>query len=254
MKKEKAFEAALREAEAAMRELSASHQPGRWLAKNYVGAGVSRLDFLDIKIPKVRERFKRGFSFSSREADEQWRIWNHIWWNSKTFETMLLASYWAARRPLTELTSRAEMVFGWVARVDNWAHSDELSCHCSKILETDHRRFMPVFEKWADSENPWERRQSLVGLLYYSRGRKEVPSFAVMKRFIERHLDDEHFYVQKGVGWTLRETWNLYPRETEAYLLKCAHRIPPAGWTAATEKLSAAFKAKLTRQRKERRR
>lgn len=254
MMKKNVLEAALREAEAAMRALSATHKPGKWLAKNYVGAGLSRLDFLDVKIPLVRGRFKQGFSFSRFDPAEQWLLWDHIWRSSKTFETMLLSSYWAARRPLEELTAHAGMIFDWVAGVDNWAHSDEMSFHCARILETNHRLYMPTFEKWADSENPWERRQSLVGLLYYSRSRKKVPSFATMKRFIERQMDDDHFYVQKGVGWTLRETWNVYPSETESYLLRCAHRIPPAGWTAATEKLSPTFKAKLTRQRKDRRR
>lgn len=247
------LKAAHLETEAAMRELSAVHKPGKWLAKNYVGAGLSRLDFLDVKIPHVRQRFARGFSFSKKSPQEQWMIWDYVWRSSKTFETMLMASYWASKRPMAEVLERAELIFAWVERVDNWAHSDEMSAHCSRILETDHKKFMPVFEEWSRSKNPWLRRQSLVGILFYSRMRKKSPSFSVMKKFIDRQIADEHFYVQKGVGWTLRECWNLYPAETEKYLLQNAHRVPPAGWTAATEKLSKKTKAVLTERRRKHR-
>jgi len=246
------LELAKEEVEAALLKLSRGQKPQKWLAENYIGAGVSNLSFLDTKIPLVRKRFSEGFSFSEEAYDEQWLIWNSIWQNSAIFEVMLLASYWAASRPLDELIERSALVFGWVDKVDNWAHSDEMSSLCSKILESSHKKFLPVFETWARSSNPWHRRQSLVGLLFYARFRKKYLPFSTIKRFIEDHLNDSHFYVQKGVGWTLRECWNVYPDKTEAFLKKIAHRIPPAGWTAATEKLKPSVKRQLTSLRRSR--
>lgn len=240
----------LSEVEKAMRELSSVHKPEKWLARNYVGGGLSQRDFLDVKIPHVRKRFTQGFSFSQNSPHDQWVIWNYIWLRSNTFETMLLSSYWVSQRPLQELISYAPMIFRWANRVDNWAHSDEMSGHYSKILESNHKQFFPTFEKWSRSKNPWLRRQSLVGLLFYSRMRKKTLPFSTLKKSIDRQMNDKHFYVQKGVGWALRECWNVYPQETEMYLQLNAHRVPPAGWTAATEKLSPKTKAKLTSLRK----
>ena len=62
-------------------------------------------------------------------------------------------------------------------------------------------------------------------------------------------LDDDHYYVQKGVGWALREAWNVYPEETFEFLKKHAHRIATAGWTAATEKLAPRDKKILLKAR-----
>ena len=90
----------------------------------------------------------------------------------------------------------------------------------------------------------------MVGLLFYSRFRKKVPPFKTVISFVERHIDDDHYYVQKGVGWTIRECWNVYPKETFLYLKKNAHRVPPAGWTAATEKLRPQEKKILTQLRR----
>lgn len=242
--------AALREVEIEMRKLKAVQKPEKWLAKNYVGGGMSERDYLDVKIPHVRKRYAEGFSFSHARPEQQWKIWHHVWMNSNTFETMLLASYWASKRPKEELIANAKTIFQWIDKVDNWAHSDEMSAHCAFILESNHKKFLPVFEKWSRSSKPWLRRQSMVGILFYSRFREKSPSFAVLKKFIERQIHDEHFYVQKGVGWTLRECWNVYPKQTEKYLREIAHLIPPAGWTAATEKLSPKLKAELMKRRK----
>ena len=93
----------------------------------------------------------------------------------------------------------------------------------------------------------------MVGLVYYARKRKKFPPQRLIIRLVDPHLADKHYYVQKAVGWTLRECWNIYPSPTYQYLKKNAHLIPSGGWTAATEKLSKAEKARLTKLRKENR-
>lgn len=236
----------LEEVEGRLKALKRETRPPKWKAENYVGGGLSKLEYLDLKIPQVRAEFKKGFSFSNLPPQEQWPIWDYIWNHSQIFEVMLLASFWAAARPFEENFAHHKIVLGWLARVDNWAHSDELSAHYSRFLEHAPDKILPYFKKWNRSAKPWLKRQSMVGLLYYARMRKKVPAVKLILDFIDRHIDDEHYYVQKGVGWALRECWNVYPKPTFAYLKKNAGRIPPAGWTAATEKLEATDKRILT--------
>ncbi len=243
---------ALQEVEAAMRQLSGSDKSEKWLAKNYVGAGLSKLEFLDVKIPEVRQRFAKRFSFSDKSLESQWRTWDYIWKHSNTFETMLLALFWLEKQGTEDLVAHADLVLCWVKKIDNWAHSDGLSAQISKILEANHVKYLPIFDQWSHSKNPWLRRQSLVGLLYYSRLRKKTLAFSILKQFVDRQVEDKHFYVQKAVGWTLRECWNIYPDQTERYLEVIAERIPPAGWTAATEKLDKKTKNRLADLRKKR--
>ncbi len=242
----------LDEVESRLKDLQSQPNPSPWKPEDYIGGGMSKLKYLNIKIPLVRKAFKKGFSFSDRPPAEQWKIWDFIWKKSDYFEVMLLASYWAASRPFDETFARHKLMLAWLARVDNWGHSDELSAHYARFLEHGPEIILPYFRKWNASANPWFKRQSMVGLLYYSRFRKRKPALKLILDFVERHMDDEHYYVQKGVGWALREAWNVYPAPTFAYLKKNARRIPPAGWTAATEKLSAKDKTVLMKLRKSR--
>lgn len=243
----------LLEVEKRLLALEKAHKPEKWLAKNYIGGGMSKLKFLDIKIPLVRAAYKQGFSFSHLPPEHQWPIWNYIWNKSDIFEVMLIPSYWAASRPVEEVFAHRKFILGWLTRVDNWAHSDEMSNHYAKLLEDFPRQLMPIFKKWNASKNPWFKRQSMVGLMYYSRMRKKAPSVDVILNFVERHIEDDHYYVQKAVGWALRESWNVYPKQTFAYLKKNAHRIPPGGWTAATEKLDSKQKSLLSEIRRAKR-
>lgn len=240
----------LNEVEAKIKKLPRSKRPEKWAAKNYVGGGQSSLHFLDITSPVSWEAFQKGYSFSKLPAKDQWRIWDYIWKNSKIYDVLSHSIAWVSTRQNLDMHKYEKMLLGWVNKIDNWAHSDEMSDFYSLMLEKNSKRFLPIFKKWAKSKKPWLRRQSIVGLLFYSRKRKKVLPVKTILNFIEKQIDDDHFYVQKGVGWALRESWNVYPKQTFAYLKKNAHRIPPAGWTAATEKLSPTQKKILTLARK----
>ena len=62
-------------------------------------------------------------------------------------------------------------------------------------------------------------------------------------------MDHEHYYVQKGVGWTLREIGNVYPDEALAFLEANIGQLSAAAFTAATEKLSPAKKNRIKKLR-----
>jgi len=233
-----------------LEKLKYSKQPSRFLPENYIGSEYEYYKHFNIRVPKLRSLLKEGFSFSNLPINDQWKIWDYIWQNSNLFELSLIAIHFANKRPVDELYEYHKMLLKWIRRIDNWALSDEFSNVLAKLYEHKPKRFHSTFERWNSSKNPWERRASMVGLQYYSRLRKKHVPFKTIIQFVDPHLEDQHYYVQKAVGWTLRECWNVHPKLTYAYLQKNAHLIPPGGWTAATEKLSKKEKSKLTQLRK----
>ena len=234
-----------KEVEETLRKLSKKHRPGRWIPEDYIGAGESTYAFLNLKVPYIRKQQKDGYSFSSRSIEDQWKIWDYIWLHTSYFEAALSAAHFINARPISELYNKRKRLLRWQKRVDNWALSDELSQCYARLLEHDKSGMLPNFQAWNQSRNPWEKRQSMVGLLYYSRFRTKVLSCSKILGFIRPHLDDPHYYVQKAVGWSLRECWNIYPQQTMKFLKKHATEIPSGGWTAATEKLSKEDKNQL---------
>lgn len=240
----------LREVTEKLRCLSRKHKPGKWKPESYIGKDKSRYKFLNLKVPHVRQAMKEGYSFSKRSFHDQYPIWQKIWFESDIFEVSLSALHFLNNANIDNLCSVRAEIIRWQSLVDNWAFSDDLSNCYSKLLEQDRKFMSPHFESWNKSSNPWDVRQSLVGLLFYSRFRSRVLSSSKILGFIRPHLSHEHYYVQKGVGWTLRESWNVYPIQTYKFMKQNAHKIPSAGWTAATEKLSMKDKAELSRLRK----
>lgn len=76
-------------------------------------------------------------------------------------------------------------------------------------------------------------------------------AYAKIHVLITPLLSDEEYYVQKGVGWALREMYNAYPRETLFYFHEHIHEITSIAFTAAMEKMKPAEKDKLKALRKE---
>ena len=241
------------EIQSALQKLREVSEPSKLLPATYIGSEYKYFEHYNICVPKLRALGRQGFSFSEFPVNEQWRIWDYVWLNSTVFDLSLMAMHFANQRPVEDLYAHRKKILRWIKRIDNWALSDEYSNILAKLYEYDFDEFKEVFKKWNQSPNPWERRASMVGLQYYARFRKKHVPYKTIINMVHPHLTDPHYYVQKAVGWTLRECWNVYPKKTYEYLLENAHLIPAGGWTAATEKLSKIDKSRLTKLRKKNR-
>lgn len=245
------------EVESVLKNLISIEKPPIWKAENYIGGGRSRLTFLDIKLPDIRRAYADGFSFYSpgrkKEFDKnELKIFDYIWKHSQNFETLLICLFYLKSLPLTVRIKNRKLILSWLSRVDNWALSDEISGLFSEFLEADPRLLI-LYKKWNKSKKPWERRQSLVGLLFYSRFRKRKHlTWPQIKSFLDPLLKDEDYYVQKGLGWTLREAYQWYPEPVFTYVEKNALIIDPVAWYACTEKMSKKQKNKLKQLRQDR--
>jgi 3-methyladenine DNA glycosylase AlkD len=76
-----------------------------------------------------------------------------------------------------------------------------------------------------------------VSLIYYSSQREKVLPLKKILDLIQPQLEFDHYYVQKGVGWTLREAYNVYPEKTFALVKKNIGKISAHAFSAATEKM-----------------
>jgi 3-methyladenine DNA glycosylase AlkD len=206
-----------------------------------------------LPVPLQRNLATTTFSFSHLDPTEQLGIWNHIWNAHRSFESRSLALF--AIEPLSKKMPPLalwKVIHCWAKTLDNWAHSDLLSSLYSKILEIHFKQLHLKIENWNESQNPWLRRQSLVSLFYYARARKVQPKLSVVLSLISKRIDDPDFYVQRGVGWTLREAFNVYPVATLKYLTKKCALLSPIAFATAIEKLSETQKKKLKEIRKNR--
>jgi 3-methyladenine DNA glycosylase AlkD len=224
--------------------------------QKYIG---TRYDFVGLSVPRQRRVFKAGFSHNTLSLAEQLEIWDGLWRYSHLYEMLSQALLFTSHHLESfDPVVLWETTRGWVGKIDNWAHSDSLSAIYAwlleKELETVSLRKTPVWNQlkaWNRSSQPWERRQSVVSLLEYDKKRKKALPAADLLSIVEPLLDDEDYFVQKGVGWTLREIGNRYPGPCWQFLQKHVLAIRPAAFAAAIEKLDPAKKENLKKLRKE---
>ena len=162
-------------------------------------------------VPLQRKFFKQGFTFSNLDFDAQLKIWDFIWKNTKDYRTEMYCMYFLEKH----IKNKAHMLKSWSIiklwqdKIDRWETSDSISKIYAQLVEYDAALILPTYKKWNTSKNAWHRRQSIVGLLYYSSSRKQYLPFKTLISLVEPLLSDKAYYVEKGMGWTLREIGNI---------------------------------------------
>jgi len=128
----------------------------------------------------------------------------------------------------------------WSEHVENWAHSDSLASIYSYLLAQNFDEVYGVLQRWNNAENQWLRRLSMVSLIHYS-GKKAVflPLDKVLP-MLENCLDDERPYVQKAIGWVLREANYVYHAEISAFIEQHLADLRGFAFSGATERFSEA--------------
>ncbi|MFN7727529.1 MAG: DNA alkylation repair protein [Bdellovibrio sp.] len=183
----------------------------------------------------------------------EWNLWVGLWHQTQNFDVRSIVLIWMSnknRAPLRRL--RWKDLFGLAETIDNWALSDGLSMMIADVLEHDPK-LLSHFKKWNKSKNPWLRRQSIVGIYCYARFRKKPIPAEITLGLLEKLLDDPHFYVQRGVGWTLREVDRIDSALQRRFVEKHLHRISGVAWFAASELYPEKARKVLVIKRKKKR-
>lgn len=212
----------------------------------------NKVDTTNKNASSQRMLFKQKFSFSKYSKSEQLIIWDYIWNKSSDF-WICIQSFFFLENNMTDkdfLSDSWETIKNWQKNVDNWGKCDALSKIYTKVLEIIPDKVLEQLKQWNKSKNLWDKRQSLVSLLYFSRTKNILLPYETIIPFVTELIDDKEHYVQKGVGWTLKELYSVYPDKTLKYIEKNTSRISATAFSAAIEKLEKADKERLKKMRK----
>jgi 3-methyladenine DNA glycosylase AlkD len=208
------------------------------------GADIQRLR--RVTVPAQRRAVGAGYSFVTASRQDNLVAWDYIWNQSAVLEVMCQALYFyqhARLRPLTE--PEVATILGWSGRCRCWEHSDDLAKIYADVVEANPGWVLPELRRWNSDANPWLRRMSLTSLIEYARKRRRFLPYEELMSFVLPLIDDDAFYVQKGLGWTVREIGNAYPEEFAAFMTGHAARLSPQAWTGATKNMAPPEKARL---------
>jgi 3-methyladenine DNA glycosylase AlkD len=71
-----------------------------------------------------------------------------------------------------------------------------------------------VIERFSNSENRWLNRTAIIFQLSY----KEKTNFDLLKSECEKHKHSQEFFIQKAIGWALREYSRFNPYGVKEYV------------------------------------
>lgn len=136
----------------------------------------------------------------------------------------------------------------WFDRyIINWAHSDMMSMDDLPKFLT--RNIIPIetMASWAKADSRWRRRACAVSLI---KPVKEGMDIHTALKIIRPAMLDEEKVVHQGLGWFLRESWKLHPKEVEEFLMEYKDTCARLIIQYATEKMTPEQKIHFKRVKK----
>ncbi|HEY7270897.1 MAG TPA: DNA alkylation repair protein [Dehalococcoidia bacterium] len=206
----------------------------------------SSLEYLGVSAPEQRAVVKKGFSFYRLPATEVLAVWDALWRQSPYGEVLFCAfEYYGPRLKKAPEPAVWPVMRDWIGRVDNWAHADGLAGLYSRLLEASPGEVYPQLDRWNAENGEWQRRISLVSLIHYT-GKNAVflPPDKVLP-MVSNCLDDRRYYVEKGLGWVLREMGLVYPAQITAYIEANIGVLGSTAFARAIERSSPEERARL---------
>ena len=151
-------------------------------------------------------------------------------WNSGIHEAMIAAAKLLVQARIRPDADVWALVAGWVPGFEGWAVADHAAKAGERRLVADPGRLDAV-EAWTGHPNMWTRRAALVMTLPWARLNHPKPAdLAVRERVLgwaARYADDRDWFIQKSVGWWLRDLSKHDPDRTRAWMAEHGTRLKP---------------------------
>ncbi len=156
----------------------------------------------------------------SLEVSQRVQLARYLW-RTDIFEARL-----AAAKLLTQARIRPDehawaLIRGWCADFDSWAIADHACMAGQKRLVADPGRLDQV-ETWTGSAHVWTRRAALVITLPWAKQNNpkphELQARARILGWAAGYVADHNWFIQKAIGWWLRDLSKHDPGRTRDFL------------------------------------
>jgi 3-methyladenine DNA glycosylase AlkD len=145
-------------------------------------------------------------------------------WESDIFEARIAAAKLltqARMKPAPQEEAAWRLIASWVGQFDSWAIADHAAMAGQRRLEAVPDRLNEV-EGWTRSPHMWVRRAALVMTLPWARMRHPDAADAARRERIlgwaAGYTRDPEWFIQKAVGWWLRDLSKRDPNRVRAFL------------------------------------
>lgn len=225
-----------------------SEQPKFDKLQSYLGTG---LHVAGLRSAEIKALYKQTAEELPSDPQAQLSIWHEVWQTSDWFEVLsmplLFVRQRAGKLDARDLLTR---LVKWQERIDNWAHSDELAHAFANQLQVQEKEVAALLSSYNRSSNPWDRRQSMVVPIRINRKDGKQLPWTQLESWLLNLLEDKDYFVQKGVGWCLRDLARNFPEKVHRFTDTYVTRLSAPAFATASEKVAPSVKSRWKALRK----
>lgn len=177
----------------------------------------NKFEFYGIKADERKALQKHFFARMNRkyDASNRWELVREMWEKPQR-EWVYFAVDWTKTFP--PKTLRPEDIHEIHFLLTNHSWWDSVDLLASNILGEYNRQFPENqalwLDDWRESDNFWLRRSCLIHQLKY----KNETDFNLLKSLIRENQHDPEFFIQKAIGWALRQYGKYQPEVVKAFV------------------------------------
>ncbi|MDP2808396.1 MAG: DNA alkylation repair protein [bacterium] len=159
-----------------------------------------------------------------------------------TSEERTIAFDWAWRLRRQFEPSDFKILERWLKdHVNNWGGVDDLCRRALGYFICRYPQFLPQVLRWTKSREWHLRRAAAVILISLAKLGRALPEIL---KTSDALMNDEHYLVQKGYGWLLKEAYVKFPQDIFGYVMKNKDTMPRTALRYAIEKMPASLRKK----------
>lgn len=169
--------------------------------------------FLGIKTPIRRELSKR--LFQEQGIPDEWEQAVLALWALPEREYQYLALDLLAKVKKRLTPGHIGFIEGLITAKSWWDTVDFLASHMvGTLFRANPDLVAPYTSRWMAGPDMWLQRTAILFQLSY----KDKTDQELLFRFIRASTDSEEFFIQKAIGWSLREYAKTNPLEVRQFV------------------------------------
>jgi 3-methyladenine DNA glycosylase AlkD len=174
--------------------------------------------FHGIPSPKRKDIQKEWYNSINKNGNVEIRTLILELWNQNEREFHYAAIDLLIRQPKKFILASDNELMEYLITTHSWWDSvDLVTAHyvgnyCSQFPIEGAK----LIEKWRKSDNIWLNRSCLLYQLKY----KKETDFELLSSLIEQYQRKKEFFIQKAIGWSLREYSKTNPTAVKAFIEK----------------------------------
>ncbi len=170
--------------------------------------------FYGILTPKRREIYKEFLKNEKKKKSVDWNFL-YLCWSDEYREFQYLVTDYLKNMSHLLVFEDINKIFKFIKTKQWWDTIDNLDRIVGKIALTDKRGNALMLE-WSKNEDFWVRRVAIDHQLC----RKEKTDPELLEHIIVNNFGSNEFFINKAIGWSLREYAKTNPQWVKDFLQK----------------------------------